>query len=759
MKTKLIQLAQLFLFCIFSGMVYGQPNITYSGTLNPTQLVQNILLGAGVSASNITYNGSAVTANAIQMSARSYTATNFPFSAGIYLRTQGGTTTNVSNDPDLISIANGNPTNGAVLEFDFVATGDSLNFKYIFASAEYTSFTCSGFNDAFGFFLSGPGIVGTQNLAVVPGTNIPVTINTVNSGVPSGGNPGPCAAMDPNWQSNSIYFTLANNPYSGEGYNGGTTGLVAAGNLICGETYHIKLAVCNVLDQALNSGVYLEAGSFTTFPVDFTFNTYTLDNVIYEGCDQLGTIMFTRAGCSDINDTLVAYLQYGGCAINGVDYTINEVNNPGGTGDSVFFAPGVDTIYWQILPVDDLIAELCPGFAAGLENIIISISTVLDNGDTITDEGVFFISDPPAIVVDAMDQTYLCRQNSSPLTSTVTGGFAPYTYQWSNGAQTQNTSVPISGNGVTGYSLTVTDACGYVQSDSAYITMNQTISIDTILMGPATCEPVGWVSAIVSGQTNPINITFDWTNANDTNIVFPDQSALPNLGGGWYVLTLTDNNIPCSVTDSVFVETINTPQAIASVSPNSGCSPVTSVFSNNSQNATTYTWNFGNGNVVTTGDMSNISQIYYSDATITLTASNGNPACDDVTTLFVDVVICGCMDPEALNYNPLAVLPGEECIYPVPTVVAPNVITANGDAINGYFFLETTNAETIELTILNRWGNVLYTGSGNQLVPPYWNGADKSGVLVEDGVYFYRYRVTGKLGDELEGHGFVTVVR
>ena len=749
MKTKIYLIVQLFICSLWSGSVFAQPNITYQGTLNPTQLVEDILLGAGVSASNITFNGSAVTAGAIQASARSYTATNFPFTSGVYLRTAGATTTNVTTDPDLISIASGNPTNGAILEFDFVATGDSLNFKYIFASSEYTGYTCSQFNDAFGFFLSGPGIVGSQNIAVVPGGNIPVTINTVNSGVPSGGNPAPCVAMDPNWQANSTYFTLANNPYSGEAYNGGTVGLVAAADLICGETYHIKLAVCNVSDQILNSGVYLEAGSFTTFPVDFTFNTYTLDNVIYEGCEQLGTIMFTRAGCSDLNDSLIAYMEYSGCADNGIDYAL--------LGDSVYFAPGVDTIYWQILPVEDG-PESCLG-EDGIESIIITISTILDNGDTITDQGTFFIADPPAIVVDAMDVTYLCFQDSSDILATVTGGFGPYTYEWSNGDTNLNTSVLINGNGITGYELMVTDACGYMMSDSAYVTMNQTISIDTILMGPATCEPVGWVSAVISGQTNPINITFDWTNANDTNIVYPDQSALPDLGGGWYYLTLTDDNIPCSVEDSVFVETINTPQAIASVNPNSGCSPVTALFTNSSQNATTYTWDFGNGNIITTSDMSNIGQTYFSDAMITLTASNGNPACDNTTTLFVQVVTCGCMDPEALNYNPLAVLPGEECIYPTPTVIAPNVITANGDNINPFFYLETTNAETIELTILNRWGNVLYTGNGSQLTPPFWNATDKSGKAVEDGVYFYRYKITGKLGDTLEGHGFLEVVR
>ena len=161
---------------------------TYQNTLTPAQLVQDVLIGTGVVASNITFNGTAANANSIQTAGQTFSATGFPFANGVYLKTAGAS---VITDPDLSAIASGNPTNGAILEFDFVAVGDSLVFNYVFASSEYTGYTCSSFNDAFGFFLSGPGLSGPYtngavNLALVPGGNIPVTINTVNSGVPSG---------------------------------------------------------------------------------------------------------------------------------------------------------------------------------------------------------------------------------------------------------------------------------------------------------------------------------------------------------------------------------------------------------------------------------------------------------------------------------------------------------------------------------------------------------------------------------------------
>src|SRR5688572_3993107 len=86
-------------------------------------------------------------------------------------------------------------TNDAViLEFDFVPIGDTVKFRYVFGSEEYPSFTCSSFTDIFAFFISGPGITGSKNIALVPGTNIPVAINSINAGL-SGDFSGYCANM------------------------------------------------------------------------------------------------------------------------------------------------------------------------------------------------------------------------------------------------------------------------------------------------------------------------------------------------------------------------------------------------------------------------------------------------------------------------------------------------------------------------------------------------------------------------------------
>ncbi len=74
--------------------------------------------------------------------------------------------------------------NSCALEFDFVPIDSFFSFKYVFASEEYPEYACTIFNDVFAFFINGPGYAGNTNIALVPGTNIPVTINSINQDDP-----------------------------------------------------------------------------------------------------------------------------------------------------------------------------------------------------------------------------------------------------------------------------------------------------------------------------------------------------------------------------------------------------------------------------------------------------------------------------------------------------------------------------------------------------------------------------------------------
>ena len=102
------------------------------------------------------------------------------------------------------------------VEFDFIPNGDTVVFNYVFGSEEYNYYVCGPYMDAFGFFIAGPGIVGPYtapvgfpdgsiNIALIPGTDIPVSINTVNQGS-TRWPPYPVQGCPPGGLDNSQYF-------------------------------------------------------------------------------------------------------------------------------------------------------------------------------------------------------------------------------------------------------------------------------------------------------------------------------------------------------------------------------------------------------------------------------------------------------------------------------------------------------------------------------------------------------------------------
>lgn len=709
-------------------------------------LINNVLIGSGVTATNITVNGSPANALVVQPSA-SYFDDNgsaFPIPNGVLLTTGGGmvavgpnTSGSESNsagtllvsDPDMDAISLANLTNGIVIEFDFVATGNQLEFNYMFGSEEYHEFAPpnGGVNDVFGFFLSGAGLAGPYsngavNIATIPGTTTSVSINNVNM------------------VTNQTYFqdNVGGAAYgTAIEYDGTTTLLTAFSELICGETYHIKLGIANAMDQGWDSGVFLQGGSFTTNPVAFTFDSYAQNDTISEGCSQFGNMIFTRQGCGNENDSLVAYITYGGTATMGTDY------DP--LADSVVLVPGVDTVIWQINPFED-------GLMEGVESIELTIMSIMINGDTVYSYGTFYINDVPDFDVTATDVTLYCTTDSTDVSAIPSGGYPPYTYSWSNGETDSTFNFTPGVNGTTDFTVTVTDICGYTATDVATIVMNQTLQIDTMISYPASaCNPNGAVSGFASGLTGTPYYNWSGPGPNSPNSI--DATVWQNISPGWYYFTVTDN--VCSVNDSIMVDTQPGATANGSASPSYGCAPLTVTFTNSSQNAVSYQWNMGNGNVFNVNNMNSVSETFVSSVVVQLIAFDALN-CPDTTYIPVIVDPCGCTDPQALNYNSIATIDDGSCVYPQPEVVAPNVFTPNGDNENDLFVLDHKHAVEIDLVILNRWGNVMYETTSTN---PVWDGKVGNGTIATEGTYFYKYTARGAGGDEITGHGFVMLIK
>ncbi|MFN8775422.1 MAG: choice-of-anchor L domain-containing protein [Flavobacteriales bacterium] len=249
---------KLLLFTLSLALsLKGAAQLMVDTVSNPVASIEDIFIGNGVFTSGLVFSGTND-----QFGLFDGSASNIGLNAGVVISTgavlnamiDNGSfpTLNNGGDVDLESITGYQTFDLGSMEFDFLATGDSMSFQFVFASDEYPEWVGSYFNDVFGFFVSGPGIEGpftnaAVNIAVVPGTGDIISINTIN------------ATTNPDYYIENVNFET----HFCDGY---TTVMVAAiGQLQIGESYHMKIAITDVSDSALDSWVFLGGESFSQF--------------------------------------------------------------------------------------------------------------------------------------------------------------------------------------------------------------------------------------------------------------------------------------------------------------------------------------------------------------------------------------------------------------------------------------------------------------------------------------------------------------
>jgi len=304
-------LVLVFSATVASSRLCAQVQITDS--VNLESLVNDVLLGGDLSAFNITYNGMPVEeAQSNQYGTFEILNSAFPISEGAILGTGrvggfGGDISysdgNYQDDADLIALSGAWIVNNcAIIEFDIIAVSDTFLIDYIFASEEYPGWTCSVHNDVFGLFISGPGLEGpflndAVNIALIPDSDTPIGINTVNSGYPSFPSEfSYCLAANPNFQEDSIFFMRNTPPLENSIATPGHTHMFTAfASLIPGQTYHIKFATGNAMDNALQSAVFLRKSGVSSQsglnPLEISVNP---DNIVVspEGLFIAGTFNY-----------------------------------------------------------------------------------------------------------------------------------------------------------------------------------------------------------------------------------------------------------------------------------------------------------------------------------------------------------------------------------------------------------------------------------------------------------------------------------
>ncbi len=170
--------------------------------------------------------------------------------------------------------------------------------------------------------------------------------------------------------------------------------------------------------------------------------------------------------------------------------------------------------------------------------------TVTDaNGCTKTTSAT--VNEPPMVplALSTTQVDVLCNGAATgSIDLTVTGGTAPYTYNWSNGATTQDVSGLLAGT----YTVTVTDANGCTKTHfGTTITEPPALVIDcdSATTNSACGVPTVLIDLTVSGGVAPY--TYVWSNGNTTQDI-------SNLVVGTYTVTVTDAN-SCTKTTSATV--------------------------------------------------------------------------------------------------------------------------------------------------------------------------------------------------------------
>jgi len=792
MKKIILQLIILFI----SSSSIAQLAVTNTAPYNtPDYLVNNVLLGNGVIATNITFtgdpnqlgqfsNGLAGAINPLGLDSGIVLSTgnindipNGGFGAGI---------TGVGGDPDLLTIAQSVTTNpeavninqtfdAANLEFDFVPDGDTVEFRFVFASAEYPGAFGGGFvnevyNDVFSFFISGPGFSGpyaapvgfpngAQNLAVVPGTTTPITISTIYVD-PDQANAFPT----PLPTSLNPQYYIPNPDANTFSLNGYTTVISIKFHVTCNETFHFKFSIADCQDGGVDTGVLLEAGSFSSEAVQVNIVSAAGDSTVIEGCAD-ANIIFTRP------DTLGEYTVHfdvGGSVPNdGSQY--NQI------ADSITFLTGQDTTILNITPIADFIIE-------GQDTITITVYTLNPCGDTIVSSGTIYILDIPNMVTFAPD-TIICPTNSIPIYVQASAALEPFTYSWTDSGGspigTNNDTILVSGAVTDTFYVSTTDACNLVTiNDTVIVTVNGNFPIvdageNVTLICP---NDTATLTAITTGGVPPYNYSWIPGGLGSTVTVTPPQTttyivtsadacgnitidsvevivdyvpvalnitpdislACPNLTYSVEIIaTPIDGAGPFTYnwgtistdTDSIINVSISTPQTIsvdvtdicganASNSINVSYAPYTPIsvkttpvdstcaneIVNLSANATDgiapYSYLWSSGG---SGSSTMFSSAIIGENIVTVTATD-ECTLQESTDMIVDIINC--------------------------KVDIINIITPNGDDKNDFLiFKGIDNFPNNRLTVLNRWGKTIFEKDNYQ---NDWNGEDSS-----EGTYFY----------------------
>lgn len=311
--------------------------------------------------------------------------------------------------------------------------------------------------------------------------------------------------------------------------------------------------------------------------------------------------------------------------------------------------------------------------------------------------------------------------------NTGTEGTFDYTFIPNDGQCAQNTSMSIV----------------VLHTPSVYFTADTLVGCEELFVA-------------FSGQSDT-GVNYEWFFG-DGSLSVSGQSVTHNyLIEGCFDVSLLISDLNGCTNELVVADYICLlPQPESSFQPNQvySCFPTTFEFNNTSLYADSFVWVLNSSDTIYSLDNTYLEIDIAESTTIELIALN-ELGCSDNFVSEIFIYNCGCMDSLALNFNGNANFDDGSCVYPTPWIHVPNVFTPNDDQANDFYFINTKFVSHVELTILNRWGNVMFNENGTN---PQWDGKF-NGDESPEGTYFCIYKVHGLDDSVLSGHGFLYLER
>lgn len=318
----------------------------------------------------------------------------------------------------------------------------------------------------------------------------------------------------------------------------------------------------------------------------------------------------------------------------------------------------------------------------------------------------------------------ICSTQSVTLTVTAQGGnpVSGYNFIWSNGGTSipTNTSTP---NASTTISVEISDGCSDPITLSSDIEVLLPIEVVTTTSDPVCPGEDGWATAeVISDGT----FSIEW-NGVEQDTIYAAAGTIQNL-------LVTDIVNGCTYTEAVYIDNLPIVSATFIVVPGGECIPSDEKDNISiidvSQNGTSGTWNFGNGQTLPYEAGQSIVQSYPGAGDYIITLEIQNDA--------------GC---EASATQTL-------CILADDPIFIPDIFSPNGDGNNDTLFVRGHGIEKIDFRIYDRWGEMVFHSANAQIG---WDGNFR-GQPAAAGNYFYSFSMKSGV-TPIEKQGEIALVR